>query len=242
MKLDPKQLYEYFESIGIKYLYHANTVPTACTFIRAGGILSRGAVEEQGLYQTPQSSDEVDQEFNVWNDIFLDCNDLHKRFGRENRYGPVLFKYSIELLLDHNLPEVWITKDNPIRWNSEQKVEERYFINIDELKDSYSDKSYIEMITLRFTKSPLSFKYLKEIILDNPKVRIGELILYKDAAKILKESLDSSDFDYTGLKRTTRNCIACYCHSNYLRQYTPAKLKIIFRGNDGYPEDGSNRA
>ena len=30
---------------GVQYLYHANTVPTACTFLENGGLLSRAYVE-----------------------------------------------------------------------------------------------------------------------------------------------------------------------------------------------------
>lgn len=230
MKLDSKKMYEFLESIGISHLYHSNTVPTACTFINEGGLLSRGAVEAKGLVQTPQNSDDIDKQFNVWNDIFLDCNDLHVRFGRENRYGPVLFKLRTEFLLELDEIELWVTRDNPIRWSDEQTESDRYFQSIEELMESYTNKSYVEMITLRFQSSPLSFRYLEEIILDNPKVRIGELNLYKAAAEILKKALIESEYEYSEVTRTTRDCVACYCHSNYLRQYTADKLKMIFKG------------
>ena len=39
---------------GVSHLYHANTMITACTFIENGGLLSRGAVEDLGLSQSPQ--------------------------------------------------------------------------------------------------------------------------------------------------------------------------------------------
>ena len=68
--LDPKELYEFFESKKLKYFYHANTVRTSCTFIEQNGLMSRGYVEYKGLTQTPQTSDEVDKKFDVWNDIF----------------------------------------------------------------------------------------------------------------------------------------------------------------------------
>lgn len=50
---------------GISHLYHANTVKTSCTFLRNGGLLSRGAVEKLKLEQSPQSSDEIDKKFDV---------------------------------------------------------------------------------------------------------------------------------------------------------------------------------
>lgn len=42
---------------GVTHLYHANTVATACTFIENNGLLSRGAVDDLGLYQTSQATD-----------------------------------------------------------------------------------------------------------------------------------------------------------------------------------------
>lgn len=55
----------------INYLYHSNTVETSITFLRHGGLLSRGAVEKNGLNQTPQRSDEIDKQLGIYNDIFL---------------------------------------------------------------------------------------------------------------------------------------------------------------------------
>lgn len=228
MKLNPNLLYEFFTSIGINYLYHANTVTTACTFIESGGLLSRGAVEKLNLKQTPQNSDAKDKKFNVWNDIFLDCCDLHKQFSRQNKYGPVLFKLNVNLLLDSNLPDVWITKDNPIYWNESQMESDRYFSNVDELKDKYSINSYKEMITLRFTQAPLSFKYIEEIIVDRPGIEIDGLSIYKMATKSLSDAIHKSKYDYSKVKKSARNCINCYCCDNYLTQYTSDNLKIKF--------------
>lgn len=39
---------------GVQYLYHANTVPTACTFLEHGGLLSRAYIENHSLFQTSQ--------------------------------------------------------------------------------------------------------------------------------------------------------------------------------------------
>ena len=41
---------------GVQYLYHANTVPTACTFLEHGGLLSRAYVENHSLFQTSQKN------------------------------------------------------------------------------------------------------------------------------------------------------------------------------------------
>ena len=99
MKLDNLELHNLYKQKDIHFLYHANSVATAITFIKQGGLLSRGAVESKGLYQTPQSSDAIDQVFNVWNDIFLDTIDLHGYFPRQNLYGPISFQFPIDFLL-----------------------------------------------------------------------------------------------------------------------------------------------
>lgn len=77
MRLNNDELYNFFISKDIHVLYHANTTQTSLTYFKHKGLLSRGAVENMGLNQTKQSSDEVDKILNVWNDVFLDSTDLH---------------------------------------------------------------------------------------------------------------------------------------------------------------------
>ena len=57
---------------GVNNLYHANTVETACTFLQNGGLLSRGAVEDLRLHQSPQETDDTDKLLDVYYDIFFD--------------------------------------------------------------------------------------------------------------------------------------------------------------------------
>lgn len=70
MKLKNRELYELFEEKGVKNLFHANTVATSITFLEEGGLLSRDWVERNERYQTPQSSDDVDKLFDVFDDVF----------------------------------------------------------------------------------------------------------------------------------------------------------------------------
>ncbi|MED0671730.1 hypothetical protein P4S95_16255 [Aneurinibacillus aneurinilyticus] len=231
MEINKQEFKSFLSDIGVTHLHHANTVLTACSFIKCGGLLSRGAVEHLGLKQTPQDSDDIDKQFGVWDDIFLDSVDLHDLFPRQNLYGPVVFKFSLDVLDHEELPVIWITKDNPIRWTKEQSPEQRYFKDITELKDSYSLGSYQEMITLRSTHSPLPFSpFLEEIILDNPGLAVSDVSLFKEAGNILKQALKESDFDYSHVKLTTRKCkkSPCYCRDNYLKQYGADKLKLFF--------------
>lgn len=155
---------------NIKSLYHANTVATTCTFLKAGGLLSRGTVEDLGLKQTPQKSDDTDKIFDVYYDIFFDSDDIHRRAKRINYYGPVLFVYSTDLLDD--LPEkcIAITKENPQYWKEEMEENERYFMSLEELGESYLKGILAQHITIRHWKLPLPFDHLERIIIDNPKI------------------------------------------------------------------------
>ena len=56
MKINNTELHQLFTEKGIHFLFHANTVSTSRTFIEQGGLLSRGAIEQNGLMQTVQSS------------------------------------------------------------------------------------------------------------------------------------------------------------------------------------------
>ena len=82
----------------VAHLYHANSMATACTFLENGGLLSRGAVEDFGLYQTPQETDATDKLLDVYYDIFFDSVDIHERIGKINHYGPIVFVYSTDVL------------------------------------------------------------------------------------------------------------------------------------------------
>lgn len=153
---------------GVFHLYHANTVPTACTFLENGGLLSRGAVERGGLFQTSQTSDASDQELGVFDDIFFDSADNHRRARSRNKYGPVLFVYSIDLI--DQLPEgiIGITKDNPIYWSPDLPEAERYFMTEQELLDEFYMGQFRQHFTIRNQTQPLSFAHLEKVILDDP--------------------------------------------------------------------------
>ena len=153
---------------GIVYLYHANTVATACTFLENKGLMSRGAVEEFGLLQTSQASDQKDREVDVFYDIFFDSVDVHRRSKNVNHYGPVTFVYSIDLLDVLPQGSVRITKDNPVRWTTEMTEEEKYFLSERELEFEYQKGNFSQHLTIRHQKETLSFDYLEKIIVEDP--------------------------------------------------------------------------
>jgi hypothetical protein len=132
------------KGMGAKQLYHANTVATSCRFLQQSGLRSREFVEVQGLKQTPRYKDAA--EYGVWNGIFLDTDDIHRRGGRAkgpNQYGPVLFMGDVEVLLQ--LPEgsdVSITKDNPSNWYDWQGEDKPWFQTVEEIKSHIEHKTF----------------------------------------------------------------------------------------------------
>lgn len=233
MKLPNLELYTLLKSKDIHELNHANTVATAMTFIKQGGLLSRGGVESKSVFQTKQSSDEIDKKFDVWNDIFLDSTDLHTYFRRQNHYGPVLFKISTEFLIHEEL-EVWVTKDNPINWRASMTTEQKYFTSVKELNDNWSSyQRQRKMITIKNKLQPILFNYLTSVTIDKPEVDIvfddeaPRIKLFNEAVIGLKESIG----DNVKLKNKliARECLnSCYCKKNYLKEVSTNELQKIF--------------
>ena len=83
------------------------------------------------------------------------------------------------------------------------------------------------MITIRKPYHPVLFKYLEEIVLDDPGVQIyDETILYDVAHASLSIELNNVQLPLTLL--TKRHCSGCFCQDNYLRQLTIEKLISLF--------------
>lgn len=227
MKLDNIELYQFLKGKEILYLYHANTVATSVSFILSGGLLSRGNIDRSRLTQTIQASDDEDKEFDVWDDVFLDTADLHGYFPRQNLYGPVLFKFKICFLLNDDV-DIWITKNNPMYWDSTLSDEDKYFQSVEELIekwDSYDRQK--KMITIRKASVPVLFSVLDEIRLDDP-----EIIIHGDTNVFIemKNALFSATEGFHALrtKFKVRKCSHCYCKNNYLNQVTPEQSARLF--------------
>lgn len=226
MKLNNKDLYELLKEKEVYYLYHANTVTTSKTFIEQNGLLSRGAVEKKKLNQTMQSSDAIDKVFDVWNDVFIDTVDLHNYFSRQNHYGPVLFKISIDFLQSTDL-DIWVTKDNPINWNVNSTQDEKYFISVQELRENWDKyQRQRKMITVKNVSEPILFDYLEQVIVDDPKVQNSGIVFFNEAVKTLKASLLTNPPIKS--KISTRQCKNCFCVTNYLNEVNFVDLKRFF--------------
>ena len=161
-------LLEVLKNKKVHYLYHANTVVTAITFLENNGLYSRQAVEDKGLFQTPQVSDETDKFFGVYNDIFFDSCDIHARASKVNSYGPVLFVYHVDLLSNY-LAHVAITKSNPLYWKAATTENEKYFQNIEEIMQDFNYGTFAQHITIR-NIGYIGFSFLSKIIFDSYEV------------------------------------------------------------------------
>ena len=169
MYLDSSKLYPFLIENDISYLYHANTVCTSKSFIEKRALLSRQYMEENGLELTPQNTDELDKKFGIYNETFLDGWDLAELYKKPNIYGPVTFKFKVDILLQSKT--LRITKLNPYYWHKEEgwfSSEEEYtqrFPNFDKLDKGH--KSFVLEAKLPFST------YLEEIIFDFPNNRIS---------------------------------------------------------------------
>jgi DNA-directed RNA polymerase subunit RPC12/RpoP len=173
--LDAKEVYGILISKGVKYFHHANTVSTSKTFLESKALLSRENIETNNLYQTPQKSDGKDKQLGINNYVFLDGKDLAAYFSRPNKYGPVLFKLDLKLLLSDEINTVRITRKNPIYWNFHDGLNDRYYNNLKEFEDAYLTGDKLgdggTMFMFQTTNGSLSLeKYLQEISVDNPNL------------------------------------------------------------------------
>lgn len=215
MAISPLQLYNLLKGKGVTHIYHANSLLTSCLFLQNKNLLSRENVSKRGLYQTPQYTDEIDKKVGVWNDIFMDTIDIHKRIKNANKYGPVTFRFSIELLKDYQ-GEILITKLNPAYW---QGIEDnkRYFQNIEDLNNNLTIGDFGQMIILRNNDGtiPLS-PHLSSIIVDNPKQKVNlhvtDMFSQSVGALKLAKHIGQVEVDLKIRKCNT----FCQCSNEYL--------------------------
>jgi hypothetical protein len=178
--------------------------------------------------QTAQSSDEVDKILNVWNDVFLDTTDLHTYFRRQNYYGPVLFEFDASLIKNPDY-EIWITKNNPIYWNKETPMENRYFQSVTELSDNWGNYSRQKMmITIRNNSNPILFESVRRVLVDDPRVKLTNenIHLFNETVKLIKANVQ--DGHVLKGKFKIRECNNCWCRDNYLYQVSVSDLKRFF--------------
>lgn len=224
--INPKIVYQILANKGVEYLYHANTVLTSLTFLNHKALLSRGYVDINNLTQTEQESDSEDKKFNVWDDIFLDGIDLHKKYKKANNYGPILFVMKLDLLQAPSLPPLLVTKNNPWYWKDEDSWEDRYFKNPEEIKIKYLAAGQLDSRIMFTFRSPGTFiklnKYLREVIVDRPTIIVdfksGEKKNIGDHTyEKIREALDNNSLGHIPMRfrHVDDNFYLCSCDLNY---------------------------
>jgi hypothetical protein len=237
--ISSKDLHQLLTELGVQHLHHANTLCTAISFIKAGSLLTRKAVEDDPeLFQTPQNSDAKDKKHEVWDSLFLDGTDHHVVFSRRNYYGPVLFKIKLDLLLSDDFGEVYITRSNPQSWPDNMPEERKYYKTIDEVRTNYTAGEKREDARIMFTfRSPglkLDLeKYLDVIWYDDPKIRVPFKNREVEGRNLLKAALEKavSKYERPTYKIAQREHTAyCPCHDYYtgLKKIEPQKFVDCF--------------
>lgn len=135
--LDMSELGTLFRQRGIYYLYHANAVETSLTYFRENALLSRQHCQTQGLPQTYQKTDSLDQKYGIFDDIFMNLDDQHLRFRKPNEYGPVLFHIKVDRMFEYlssvSGASVNITRKNPHKWLDSDSQSERWLMSVREV-------------------------------------------------------------------------------------------------------------
>jgi hypothetical protein len=109
---------------------------------------------------------------------------------------------------------------------------DKYYCSVKEYTDEFENNKrnkciQQKMFTIHNTHEKIPFKrYLAKILLDNPRMKIDDVNLYKEAKQKLITSLERSEFDKRILE--TRACSNCFCHQNYLNQIDVDELKRLF--------------
>lgn len=224
-------VHKVLSNIRASHLHHANSVTTSVTFLREGGLLSRGLVEGRGLKQTVQSSDAIDKKYGIWESIFVDHVDIHDRGGRRkgpNQYGPVLFVFDLATLLQ--LPpgtEVLVTKKNPIYWRDNEPDTDRWFQNAEELTKGIQFGDFDKMLVIQTPSRMLDFpKRHAQIILDDPQRTVSSgQDAYTHAENQLRAAAAAG-----GMQSTIQRRICgydCICIKKYAK-YATQKIDFYF--------------
>lgn len=202
------------ESRGVEELYHANTVTTSCSLLTLGALCSRKEVEDAGLRQTSQFSDQDDKRFGVWDCVFLDTFDIHSAVESHNNYGPVLFGFHREFLNQGQAGCIRVTRCNPTKWES-LSDEDRWFQNIDSLREEFEPGNLDHMVVVPSPGRSLRLDgMVSTILVDDPEAEVEGVDAYPQAFEALQEAARTGALTLPPPRR--RVCSAsCKCVENY---------------------------
>jgi len=209
-----QEVYDILVAQGVMSLHHANSVGTSISLLKLGGLASRQVVEQAGLPQTGQYTDDIDRKFDIWGCVFLDTFDIHARISNRNQYGPVLFTLSVEVL--RGLPaaaQVLVTRKNPSKWLETDSDVQRCFLSAAEMREGFSVGTFDQMLVIRTNDRFVPFgQYLQTITLDEPLLTKGEGPEFRAAADALDNAALASGLQ---VKVMRRSCWSCKCTTTY---------------------------
>ncbi len=233
-----KTLYHILKEKNIEFLYHANTVSTSITFIEQRALLSRHYIETNELHQTDQKSDSEDKKFDVWDHVFFDGSDLHKKYKTANKYGPVLFRLKLELLTSPDFTSVHVTKSNPWYWTESTTLDEKFYKDAEEIKTDYLTGKKLDsqiMFTVRKPETKIKLnKYLHSIGLDKPKLMVktqkGELSISEYMDKLFSSKMQEHGLGHIPLLTRHSTLLSpCTCQIEYNRLYAFDNKEFVKR-------------
>jgi len=214
MDIASKHVFDALSGKGVHTLHHANSVLTACQFLRSKSLMSRGTVERLGIKQTEQSSDQIDKRYGIWFDVFADSVDIHRRARRANAYGPVLFELDSRIIEKTYTGRIWVSKLNPTKW-ADKPESQRWFQDKDDLSANFVRGQFDQMVVLRHCGGELPFRsYVSKIILDDPGQETEDAVdLYSSAHGALTLAMSDSGLDIPIERRAC--AVGCQCINNY---------------------------
>ncbi len=155
---------------GVQSLYHANTVVTSLSFLKAGGLVSRAKAEQDQLPQTDQYTDVADKAYGIFDKIFVDPTDIHRRLSRRNLYGPVTFVFAVDVVAMECVREVRVTRINPANWHKTSGQISECWFDTPAALNGFEPTGFDNHIVLTCDAGLLPFgPHLQRVILDDPQ-------------------------------------------------------------------------
>ncbi|MCE9580094.1 MAG: hypothetical protein K8W52_43665 [Deltaproteobacteria bacterium] len=179
--------------------------------------------------QTAQYSDPLDKQFGIYNDVFTDGVDIHKRASARNQYGPVLFQLPLGTL--QTLPpgtNVMVTKKNPVKWSAGEPDSARYFLSLEELSTGYQFGEFDQHVVLRTPGAILNFSsFPVTIVLDNPVRALSNgHDAFQSAVNKLQAAAAAGGMPIVITQRQCRS--TCRCCAGHKNSYEFQNLDAIF--------------
>jgi len=218
MDFEPEYIVDLLNRRGVTDLFHANTVTTACSMLRLGALCSRAEVEAARELQTIQESDGIDREYQIWDAAFLDTSDIHRVVGSHNNYGPVLFRFSPEILLGTVGRTIRVTRVNPVNWAGLSDAQ-RWFLTREALEAEYNPADIGQMLVVPQPQRGLGFNpHLRSVVIDNPRSDVEGENGFSLASRSVADAAASSGVVIPAIEE--RICApGCSCVTNYRANY-----------------------